>query len=69
VPVIGRLDGQVEEVIIKPVGERARAGGETAGQDDAAPARPAAGPADADEPAAREDEPARRPGALPVWLL
>jgi hypothetical protein len=71
--VIGRLDGQVEEVIIKPVGRR-HAPDDTGATGDA-PAPPHA--ARRDEP--RETQPAERPdesrgersgdGELPVWLL
>jgi hypothetical protein len=67
--VIGRLDGQVEEVIINPVGRR------PAGEGDDAPAAapdPAASPHD--EPRETRhtepvDETPRDDGELPVWLL
>lgn len=68
--VIGRLDGQVEEVIINPVGRR-RADVD----DDAPPTQPAPRePADATTPEPREqprDERDERDEAagLPVWLL
>jgi hypothetical protein len=68
-PVIGRLDGQVEEVIIKPISER--------GREDESPA-----PAHSrEEPAPRApaerapfqtpdgDESSAGGGELPVWLL
>ena len=66
-PVIGRLDGQVEEVIIKPIGRR------PAREDDDAPAtRPA--PQGPEETAHHEPLERRRGGRdeaaeLPVWLL
>ena len=64
--VIGRLDGQVEEVIINPVGRR------PAGRDDAPPARPA--PPEPPEAATTEPRVERRDdrdevAELPVWLL
>lgn len=69
-PVIGRLNEQVEEVIIKPVGRRHAPDGTDA------PAPPASIPA-RDEP--REIQHAERSetsrderrgkGELPVWLL
>ena len=70
--VIGRLDGQVEEVIIKPVGRR-RAPDAT----DAAGSAPAPQTPPRDEPRetgqAYQPEPSRderRDDAeLPVWLL
>jgi hypothetical protein len=65
--VIGRLDKQVEEVIIKPVGRP------PAGEDNGASApRPAPQePAEATRPGPREKRRGGRPGAaeLPVWLL
>ena len=61
-PVIGRLDGQVDEVIIKPISERRRE------EESPAPA-----PTDADEraPVQTPDrgESSSEPGELPVWLL
>lgn len=74
-PVIGRLDKQVEEILIRPAaaarapeGEATRAG---------APERPAtcepaatdATEQDDSAQTSREDERARRRDALPVWLL
>jgi hypothetical protein len=70
-PVIGRLDGQVEEVIIKPISERRREDGPPpppTPRGEAAPAPP--------DPA--EHAPAQTPHRnessadaeeLPVWLL
>jgi hypothetical protein len=68
-PVIGRLDGQVEEVIIKPISERRREG------EPPAPAQSREAPAPPD-PAERApvqtpdgDESSAEPDELPVWLL
>jgi hypothetical protein len=66
-PVIGRLDGQVEEVIIKPISERRR-------EDE----RPAKGeetpePSDPSERAPSQTPPENESSAnadeLPTWLL
>ncbi len=67
-PVIGRLDGQVEEVIIKPIGRR------PAGEGDDAPETASDSTAlPHDEPReTRRDAQAETPrdgGELPVWLL
>jgi len=74
VPVIGRLDGQVEEILIKPVGGRGRADEETAPAPGEVPERraPPATPATAGDERTqtpREDRRARRANPLPVWLL
>ncbi len=75
--VIGRLDGQVEAVLITPVGQRGQADeATTAGHADA-PGRNTSGRIDTrDEPAEgdharppRENEGGARRDALPVWLL
>ena len=66
--VIGRLDGQVEEVIINPIGRRPARGG-----DDGAPPPGPASPEPAE--ATLSAPPERRRGErdetaeLPVWLL
>jgi hypothetical protein len=68
-PVIGRLDGQVEEVIISPISRRRRdeepppvtQNEETAAPPDPPDRAPSQTP-DADESSANADE-------LPVWLL
>ena len=67
-PVIGRLDGQVDEVLISPVSRRRR------GEPEDAPAgaegegaRATAPPAETHTP--RADESSAGPGELPVWLL
>ena len=64
--VIGRLDGQVEEVIINPIGRR------PAGKDDGAPpARPASPEPSETTTEQRERQRGERREAaeLPVWLL
>ena len=66
--VIGRLDGQVEEVIIKPVGRR------HAGEDEGAPETASVPPVtrrDGPRETRREEqaEIRRDDGELPVWLL
>jgi len=77
VSVIGRLDGQVEAVLINPVGQRDRADEATSAGHTDAPRRPASGRIDTkDEPAEgdrarppRENEDRLQTDALPVWLL
>lgn len=70
-PVIGRLDGQVEEVIIKPISERRRGEEAPADADEPTHARPAPPaprpPTSTQTPAA--DESSAEPDELPVWLL
>ena len=70
-PVIGRLDGQVDEVIIKPISERRRVEDSPVDADDAAGAR-------RDSPAPPTPVPTQTPtdgessadaDELPVWLL
>ena len=70
-PVIGRLDGQVDELIIRPISERRRgeeAPADSGGKADAQQAPPPPRPPTpthtqtADESSAEADE-------LPVWLL
>lgn len=67
--VIGRLDDQVNEIIIKPVGVRRK--GES--QEPTTPAeagQPAPRPATEEEEAQGEENPqARTQPELPVWLL
>jgi hypothetical protein len=68
-PVIGRLDGQVEEVIISPISRRRRdeepspvpTNEERPGPSDSSDRAPSQTP-DVDESSANADE-------LPVWLL
>ncbi len=64
--VIGRLDGQVEEVIINPVGRRP-----ADKDDDAPPARPAPPEPSEATTEPREQQRGERHEAdeLPVWLL
>jgi hypothetical protein len=67
VSVIGRLDGQVEEVIINPIGRRP-----TSGEDDASAIPPAPQePAETTTPEPGEQRRGERhePAELPVWLL
>ncbi|HEX8162596.1 MAG TPA: hypothetical protein VF538_12035 [Pyrinomonadaceae bacterium] len=78
-PVIGRLDSQVNDVLIEPVGDRRRRGegdgrGAGATTDDARPAAPGETPrdgADGSDDEARDNPrgEARRGEQLPVWLL
>ncbi|HEX8561223.1 MAG TPA: hypothetical protein VF668_24235 [Pyrinomonadaceae bacterium] len=71
-PVIGRLDGQVDEIIISPISRRRR---EDEREEDAPPPAPP-------EPSASPERPAPAPahtpqggessagaGELPAWLL
>ena len=65
-PIIGRLDGQVDELIIKPVGRR-RAPDEAVAPEAASPP-----PARQREQAGRPETPGdkrRDDEGLPVWLL
>ena len=66
-PVIGRLDGQVDEVIIKPISERRRDTEETPAdpEDKETPERPPS--AQPHTPHANESS--AEPDELPVWLL
>ncbi|HKG15797.1 MAG TPA: hypothetical protein VKB12_20930 [Pyrinomonadaceae bacterium] len=60
--VIGRLDGQVDEVIIKPVSERRRGGEPPAPDEDAPEPPPETHTPTPNQSSADRDE-------LPVWLL
>lgn len=62
--VIGRLDGQVEEVLIKPLGRGREREPSAAPAGDDPPPLP---PGQEDQPSADETSPA--PSELPVWLL
>ena len=66
-PVIGRLDGQVDEVIIRPISDRRR--GEEEQPSDADGQTPAQRdtPAPTQTPPLPESSPDT--GELPVWLL
>ena len=59
-PVIGRLDGQVDEVIIKPISERRRE------EEPPAPSEP---PQSAPLQTPHPDESSAEADELPVWLL
>lgn len=62
--VIGRLDGQVNEVIIKPVGDRHKP------QDEERNAPPQEERPPAPQERERDDDRAKaQPSELPVWLL
>ena len=70
-PVIGRLDGQVDEVIIKPISDRRR--GEEAPADadettDEPQAPPPPRPTITNQPPT-SDESSAGADELPVWLL
>ena len=62
-PVIGRLDGQVDEVLIKPLDRGRRREPSDAPANDAQPPPPEP----TDEPP--RGETSRDPGELPVWML
>ncbi|HVF42279.1 MAG TPA: hypothetical protein VM936_04675 [Pyrinomonadaceae bacterium] len=62
--VIGRLDGQVDEVIIKPISERRR-GEEPPAPDEGAPQPPT--PPETQTPTPNQSS--DKPDTLPVWLL
>ena len=63
-PVIGRLDGQVDEVIIKPVSRRRREGDSPPESQNEEPPEPSAPSQTPDV-----DESSANAGELPVWLL
>jgi hypothetical protein len=65
VPVIGRLDGQVDKVLITPLERGRERPADEADDADAPPPQPPAAPAP--EPSAGETSRAR--DELPVWLL
>ena len=68
-PVIGRLDGQVDEVIIRPISHRHGEEGPTPTPHNEEPPRPpeATDHAPFQTPAAGESSP--NADELPVWLL
>jgi hypothetical protein len=66
-PVIGRLDGQVDEVIIKPISERRR--GEDPPDDDTTNARRHKPPTPATNQTPTDVESSADTDELPVWLL
>jgi hypothetical protein len=66
-PVIGRLDRQVEEVIINPAGRRR---GEGADEEPPRPTAPHGSPGATRDEAREQPPDGRREGEeLPVWLL
>jgi hypothetical protein len=65
-PVIGRLNGQVDEVIIKPISERRREQEPPPPPEGTeAPERPPSAPTQTPH----TDESSAKPDELPVWLL
>lgn len=66
--VIGRLDGQVDEIIIKPIGSGKRLEGEErqAASEESTALTPAV---DAESEAPDKERREKRPSDLPVWLL
>ena len=62
-PIIGRLDGQVDEVIIKPISKRREEDAET--HDEDAPEPPPS--TETQTPASNQSSAER--DTLPVWLL
>jgi hypothetical protein len=71
-PVIGRLDGQVEEVIIKPVGRRHAPDEADAPETSSVRRAAPRGETGAARPETRPDESGGErsdDGGLPVWLL
>ncbi|HEX8147014.1 MAG TPA: hypothetical protein VF591_07530 [Pyrinomonadaceae bacterium] len=69
-PVIGRLDGQVEEVIISPISRRPRdeEGPRPVPQNEETP-EPSDAPDHAPSQTPHADESSANAGELPVWLL
>ena len=61
-PIIGRLDGQVDEVIIKPIYERRR-GEEPPGEETPEPTPPP------ETHTPTPNQSSDKPDTLPVWLL
>jgi len=70
-PVIGRLDGQVDEVIIKPVSERRRGEDAPDAADETADARqaPPAPQLPTSTHTQTTDKSSADTSELPVWLL
>ena len=68
-PVIGRLDGQVDEVIIKPISERRRDEGAPTIREGEQTPEPPAPPAHAPVQTPHPDESSAKADELPVWLL
>jgi hypothetical protein len=68
-PVIGRLDGQVDEVIIKPISERRREEEPPAPPEGSEAPEPSGSPNHAPAQTPHTDESSAEPDELPVWLL
>lgn len=68
-PVIGRLDGQVDEVIIKPISEGRRGAGPHADETAREPLDTPAPPKPATNQTPPAVESSADPDELPVWLL
>lgn len=66
--VIGRLDGQVDEIIIKPISGRLREEEASPPPDDGGAPRPSA-PPDRAAQTPHPCESSAEPDELPVWLL
>ena len=66
-PVIGRLDGQVDEVIIKPISGRRREEGTAPPREQTHEPREPSGGVPVQTPDTDESSP--EAGELPVWLL
>ena len=66
--VIGRLDDQVNEIIIKPVGERAGQA-ESQPQAPSKPVEPRPSNEAQENQTENEERPGERSPELPVWLL
>jgi hypothetical protein len=68
-PVIGRLDGQVDDVIIKPISERRREEGAPAPPKGEGAPQPSDPPGRAPVQTPHTDESSAEADELPVWLL
>jgi hypothetical protein len=68
-PVIGRLDGQVDEVIISPVSRRRREEGPPPAHKNEETSEPSDTPDHAPSQTPPADESSAEADELPVWLL
>ena len=68
-PVIGRLDGQVDEVIIAPISRRQREEGPPPVQKNEETSEPSDTPDHAPSQTPTEGESSANADGLPVWLL
>ena len=68
-PVIGRLDGQVDEVIIKPISERQREEVTPTASEDVKAPEPSDSPEHVPPQTPHRDESSHEADELPVWLL